>query len=338
LSRLSGLSRATVRRALEPLQRAGWIERRVGVGTVVGPRAGLAAGAEDAATGSADARLRLVVVVYNVGRPADDWYTPLAMAGVDAEARERGVAIELLGNRERDIEAVSRRIGQAPPDALACLAAEPRNAFLLRDAMRLGVPCIAVGTPHLGLGVPVVCEDNRAAGRLAVEHLAAQGHRRIALLLQRHSEPWVFEREEGYDGAMRAAGLASEARVCWLRDAPRRAAAPATVGALREFLARERPSAALAASHLPADAIGQLVRAGELAVPRALSVVSFEQAAPEGRRPVDGLAPVRIDLRLGDLGRETVRAALAAARGERLPAVQRIAPRLQPGTTVRAAR
>src|SRR5215212_1787355 len=41
LTQIARLSRPTVRRALDDLQREGWIERRPGVGTFIGPRAGM---------------------------------------------------------------------------------------------------------------------------------------------------------------------------------------------------------------------------------------------------------------------------------------------------------
>src|SRR3954449_6170812 len=39
LARIARLSRPTVRRALNDLERDGWIERRPGIGTFIGPRA-----------------------------------------------------------------------------------------------------------------------------------------------------------------------------------------------------------------------------------------------------------------------------------------------------------
>src|SRR5690349_4478448 len=42
LSRIARLSRPTVRRALDDLEKNGWIERRPGVGTFIGPRAAVA--------------------------------------------------------------------------------------------------------------------------------------------------------------------------------------------------------------------------------------------------------------------------------------------------------
>src|SRR5215207_4604151 len=42
LARIAQLSRPTVRRALDDLEREGWIERRPGIGTFIGPRAAIA--------------------------------------------------------------------------------------------------------------------------------------------------------------------------------------------------------------------------------------------------------------------------------------------------------
>src|ERR1044072_4367266 len=42
LARIAQLSRPTIRRALDDLERDGWIERRPGIGTFIGPRAGIA--------------------------------------------------------------------------------------------------------------------------------------------------------------------------------------------------------------------------------------------------------------------------------------------------------
>src|SRR4051812_871357 len=41
LARIAQLSRPTVRRALNALEREGWIDRRPGIGTFIGPRAAI---------------------------------------------------------------------------------------------------------------------------------------------------------------------------------------------------------------------------------------------------------------------------------------------------------
>ena len=142
LMRISALSRSTVRRALDELHREGWIERRIGQGTFVGARVGMPGPAAQRSGLPETKRaglIRLAVLVFGIGDLAHDWYTPLVLEGIDESAEGLGVSVELIGNRERDVEAISRRVVQNPPDVLVCLASEPRQAFVIRDAQRLGV-------------------------------------------------------------------------------------------------------------------------------------------------------------------------------------------------------
>src|SRR5215213_3631695 len=61
LSRLSQLSRPTVRRALDDLEKDGWIERRPGIGTFIGPRANLPVQLHSGANGDGNAHTRRAV-------------------------------------------------------------------------------------------------------------------------------------------------------------------------------------------------------------------------------------------------------------------------------------
>ncbi len=322
----TGLSRSTVRRALGDLQRDGWIERRIGRGSSVGPRAAmpLPAGARPAGTPER-AALRLAVLIYSVGDLARDWYTPLVLGGLDAVAGESGIAVELLGTRDRETDAISRRIVQTAPDVLACLTNNPREAFVLRDARRLGIPCIVTGTPHMRLGLPCIREDNVTAVRLAVAHLAGLGHRRIGLALQRTAEPWALERHESFEEAMRRLPAApADAPTFWFPLEPSPDVLAGQAELLLGFIRRHRLTAMLAASALPAAALDALVRAGCLAVPADLSVVSFEQDG--GRGASFGAAPPTwVDLGLAEIGRCLARLARELAAG-RVPAAPVLVP------------
>ena len=141
LARVAGLSRPTVRRALDSLSREGWIERRHGRGTYVGPRAGLGTRsmqvglASASGAGADDKRLvRMGVLVHGLGDFSNDWYSPTVMAGIDDVAAEAGVTIELVGDRDCDVRAVSARLMQSRPDVLVCLANTPR-AVLSREQL-----------------------------------------------------------------------------------------------------------------------------------------------------------------------------------------------------------
>ena len=80
----------------------------------------------------------------------------------------------------------------------------------MRTALeRSRVPAVWINAAVPG---PVVKPDDRACGRIAAEHLLAQGHRRIAYAdFANDPEPGahfsVFERRAGYADALRAAGL-----------------------------------------------------------------------------------------------------------------------------------
>src|SRR5688572_32216716 len=107
---------------------------------------------------------------------------------------------------------------QSHPDVLACTAPGAKHAMLLGEARRLDIPCIGTGTFLSDLGVPTVCEDGIAAGAMAVRHLVAHGHRRIAFIQLAYSVPWVFHRHHGYIDGLREAGLDADDRfVLWLR-------------------------------------------------------------------------------------------------------------------------
>src|SRR4051812_49197215 len=77
LARVSGLSRPTVRRALDGLERDGWIERRQGIGTFIGPRASMqlhAADGNGVSQPHTSRRVRLALMVHLLDDHGHDWY------------------------------------------------------------------------------------------------------------------------------------------------------------------------------------------------------------------------------------------------------------------------
>ena len=68
--------------------------------------------------------------------------------------------------------------------------------------------CVLVGFDARDIGLPVVVADNRAGGRMAVEHLLALGHRRIAFIQGSTATGQSAQRELGYSDALTAAGIA----------------------------------------------------------------------------------------------------------------------------------
>ena len=222
LMRRSGLSRTTVRRALDELQRDGWIRREVGRGTFVAavegrPESKPAAPEvrhDDAGVLAASRSdvLRVAVLVLWQNSNIHDWYSPLVLRGIDQGAVEGELSVELLGHTESAPDQLRARLERSRPDVLVSLAGSLSQTLVIRDAQRLGIPVITVGASCQELALPTVREDNAQGMHLAYEHLRSHGHERIGLLLTMSKYPFVFERlaafraccesELGFDSGM----------------------------------------------------------------------------------------------------------------------------------------
>lgn len=136
-----------------------------------------------------------------------------------------------------------------------------------------------------------VRSDNRAAGRLAVEHLLAAGYRRPCFLGALNTPQVQFtERYEGYVEAMRAAGLepclAPTVNAPTREEEGRRAA--------RRLIERGKDVDAVFAA-CDAMALGAIeaLAAADIAVPQAMGVMGFDDlvAGRFSRPPLTTIAP-----------------------------------------------
>ena len=150
------------------------------------------------------------------------------------------------------------------------LRSDHRHYRRLREE---GARIVFVNGSADSLEVTSVGVDERAAGKLATEHLLALGHRRIGFAAgHRHAQP-TRDKAEGLAQALRRAGIEPDGLI---------AHASFSVGggqaALRELLEAPGgpPTAVVCSSDLMA--IGVLIEAAEqgLAVPDDLSVIGFD--------------------------------------------------------------
>lgn len=175
-------------------------------------------------------------------------------------------------------------------------------------------------------GVPGVRTDNAAASRLALAHLAEQGHRRVAYVGLRPDHPVHRERLDGARAA--AARLAVEMPASWLEILPDQHLDRACAAARWLLLQSPRPTAVYAGGNLFAVAVLRVVHELGLRVPAELSIIAYDEQYAEYTCPrltTVGMDAVR-------LGQAVVRSLLAmiapgpATSGQAVPDEQRLDP------------
>jgi DNA-binding LacI/PurR family transcriptional regulator len=136
-----------------------------------------------------------------------------------------------------------------------------------------GRPAIIAGSAHPGVALPSVDIDHRALCRHAANLLLRQGHRRLALILEKGGYGGDVESEEGFREGLAGDAAGAEPLV---RTAER--SAPSILRELRHLLARPSPPTGL----LLANSYSYLTVHSYLAslgrrVPRDLSLVSRDE-------------------------------------------------------------
>jgi len=277
LATRSKLSHSTVRRALRGLHKDGWIERRPGYGSMVGPRVAMTVDVAGELNVRSSVPLLRIAVVAAFAR--SDWYVSGVLDALDLLATDRNLNIELLSAREGGSgEDLSRRLAQSKPDVMALIAPRLPQARIVIEAARIGIPAVATGTSLEALNVPVVCEDSIRGAAAAVERLAREGHRRIGYISYAVTSKWVFTRREGWRQGLENAGLEiDENLVCWL---PEFANETSVQPCLSAYFKNHRPTAVVCASSPAMQRLGDYCKRSGLKVPDELSVVTFDQDYP----------------------------------------------------------
>jgi DNA-binding LacI/PurR family transcriptional regulator len=263
----------------------------------------------------------------------DDPTTTALLRGIADACDERRLGLLIVpGGRDAQD---TRSISDVAVDGFIAYSL-PHGAAVLDAAIRRDVPLVIVDQPRMP-GVTTVSVDDRGGARDAARHLAGLGHRRIAIVaLPFHPDGYTGPANEtriadarfdvaasrlaGYRDALSEAGidpdavpvfecahsdedLGAEAGRHFLGGAARadapvvRGDAPVVRGDADETDRPARPTAILAMSDRLAIGVMSAAREARIDVPRALSVVGFNDTEAAARaRPA--LTTVRQPLRL----------------------------------------
>ncbi len=268
-----GVSRATIRHALETLQREGLLQRQAGRGTYaapVGPALVPPAG-QRPCIGLVAARL-------------DSLFLMDMLHGAEGEAEARGYDL-LVANSNHAPQQERARIERLRGRGVVGILVEPVPGTSLenyyRDLVDMEYPVVMLDRRHQGVAMDYVGVDNVKATQEVVAHLIARGHRRIAYLLgQEWPTSTARERLHGYETALRVAGLSRDpalvVRPAGVPGAPLATAVATAVQSLLALPPAQRPTAICCLNDVTAVEALRVLRSEELQVPEDMALTGFD--------------------------------------------------------------
>lgn len=187
--------------------------------------------------------------------------------------------VPLLANANEDVARQARLITSMQEQGVAGMVISPvggSGVAEMLDAARFRAPVVTTMRRLEGSNLPYVGQDNVAGAHMAVEYLLGLGHRRIAFLAGLENITTRCERVEGYQAALRAAGIMPDPTLI-IEAPPTRAGGAASLAAA---LARPTPpTAALAFNDLVAIGAIGLLRERGLEAGVDVSIVGFDDIA-----------------------------------------------------------
>jgi LacI family transcriptional regulator len=246
------------------------------------------------------------VLAHFYGDPGGIYVNEIQL-GMMSRARAVGysVLVEQIDYESPEAEARFRGlIRRVRFDGAVLTAPLTDNPMLRRVLEDAGTPFVAVTPLSESPQIPSVGMDERRASYQLTQHLIAFGHRRIAYLRGLPNHAGAQLRFEGFQQAMREAGLPLDPALIEDGEFHYDVAIPC---AGRLLAQPDRPTAIMAANDEMAAAVLKVACELELKLPEALSVVGFDDipaaemlwpALTTVRHPVHKLGAAAADLLL----------------------------------------
>lgn len=234
-------------------------------------------------------------ILDQLGRPAGPLAAPLALVVADSTVLAMHHIGELLagaqararvGDRQLMVETWEPQVGErlARSGIAGLILALPLTPAELAEQQR-HLPCVLLNQVVADADCDTIESDNRQGIRLAVEHLYANGHRRIAYLGYLHPgvplQEWRWghehaERARGFHEAVESCdGLRGELQLLTVRDRPCREVLTLDM-VLDDCLARaDRPTAVVVFDDHLAIRLAKALRERGWTIPRQIAVVGY---------------------------------------------------------------
>lgn len=224
LSEELGLSRTTVRRAIDNLVQDGRLIRRPGRGTFVPEKP-----AQTSTSGSGQRHLAVIIPTF-----ANPYYGEM-IDGMEKQARSHEMRI-VAGQSDYSAESESEQLLQSAADPNVCGAlvvpgGVGRPSRGAREFIRSGKAFVYVGRWPLDVPVDGVRVDYRLAARRATQHLIDLGHERIAYVEGLPNLPG-FSPFEGFSEMMRERKLPIRPELVRISDQPSEKAGREAIAAM----------------------------------------------------------------------------------------------------------
>lgn len=206
-------------------------------------------------------------------RQGNDWIDQMLLGGM-LKCAEHGyrMIFELVDTHSDHVRReLSATIAAVQPDGVILTPPHSENRLITGLLAERGIPFARIGSTEPGPGIAMTMGDEGSA-RLATEHLAALGHQRIGFIAGPDEYSLSDWRVDGWKQAMEAQGLPT-AGLCVRGDF----SFESGLHAAAELLdVDEPPTAIIASNDQMALAVLQVANERGLAIPRDLSLISFD--------------------------------------------------------------
>lgn len=206
-------------------------------------------------------------------RQGNDWIDQMLLGGM-LKCAEHGyrMIFELVDTHSDHVRReLSATIAAVRPDGVILTPPHSENRLITGLLAERGIPFARIGSTETGPGIAMTMGDEGSA-RMATEHLAALGHQRIGFIAGSDEYSLSDWRVDGWKQAMEAQGLPT-AGLCVRGDF----SFESGLRAAAELLdVDEPPTAIIASNDQMALAVLQVANERGLAIPRDLSLISFD--------------------------------------------------------------